>query len=169
MPEEQGKTEKLVYLLGAIYGDESFTKDKEIFFGVTDFEFIKNGNEKTKAHFYVCIWSYKDLNKFNELIGFVIKRKQILLEKAIKSYKKIQTRWKIKDYKKVINLRNIAGFGAYKIRQELLSEGIEVPQPTIESWIYGRVKITENTRGGANKMVERTKVEDNVILVGRNS
>lgn len=97
-----------------------------------------------KNNFYVCIWSYKDLNTFNKLIGFVIKRKQFLLEETIKSYKEIQTRWKSKDYKKVINLRNITGFGACKIREELLSGGIKIPRSTIESWIYGRTKITEN-------------------------
>lgn len=267
MPEELVRQEKLAYILGAIYGDGCFTKDRKVSFSSTDEEFIlkvvefiqqlfnikmsirktelskKNpnwrdslrfssrrlyklirhfnpssnvvpdivlkGNKKIKSsfiggffdaegnvdvrkvkrkdgrtdtmrhvkcfsnntklleqiknfleeldikssifrgkknNFYVCIWNYRSLCQFNKLIGFVIKRKQILLEKAIESYKEIQTRWKPKDYKKVIDLRNITGFGAYRIKQELLNEGIKIPQPTIESWIYGKTKITENSK-----------------------
>lgn len=261
------KEEKLAYLLGAIYGDGSFTNYKRIYFGSTDPEFtteivkiisdlfklkininlrkfsnpkhrpffyfqsrrlfqfisgfdlkkikkipnlIVNGNEEVKASFirgfydaecnvdirsvkrkdgrtdvirhvkcfsndrellkqikqfltqlkiklailrgkkenyYVCIWNYRSLKKFNELIGFVIKRKQMALVKALNSYKKIQTQWNSNTYNMVMNLRCMEKIGAKRIKNRLLNMGINVPQPTIESWIYGRSKISEKIGG----------------------
>jgi len=254
--------EKLAYLLGAIYGDGSFTKDGKIFFSSTDFEFIakvidiidelfnfktniclrrlslknpnwrdsfqfssrklygilksynqtiapsfiNSGNEKIKASFirgffdaeggidfreikrkdgrtdvirhvncfsnnkelleqikkflnelcikslifkgkknnyYICIWNYRSLKRFNELIGFVIKRKQLALTQAIDSYKQIQTHWDFITYSSVMNLRNKEKIGAKTIKQKL-KIAFNIPQPTIESWIYGRSKIPEN-------------------------
>lgn len=259
--------EKLAYLLGAIYGDGSFTKDGKIFFSSTDFEFIteiakiikklfnlemnirlrklsskninwkdsfefssrrlyrilKDYNQKTVPDFinlgnlrrkalflkgffdaegnvdfhkikrkdgridtirhvkcfsnnkklleqikqllrelkiksaifrskgenyYVCIWNYKSLKQFSKFIGFVIKRKQTTLMQALNSYKEIQTRWEFNTYSKVMNLRYKKKVGAKRIKQKLSLMGIEIPQSTIESWIYGRNKIIENKNGG---------------------
>lgn len=261
----EGKTERLAYLLGAIYGDGSFSKDKKIFFGVTDKDFIdevvaivyklfkvrlttriqklslknpnwkdyfnfssrelyrhlnkynprlgkelpkfiKNGSLQVKASFikgffdaegnvnvhpikrkdgrtdiirhvkcysnnikllkeikqflseleikseifrgkkenyYVCIWNYKGLTIFNEFIGFVIKRKQSKLEQALNSYKEIQNQWDVKTYKTVMKLRKTQKIGAKKIKQKLSSNDLNIPQSTIEAWIYGRYKVTE--------------------------
>jgi len=99
-------------------------------------------------NYYVVIWNYKSLNTFNRFVGFEIKRKQSLLNEAIKSYKEMQTRWKLKDYEKVINLRTATKFGSTRLDKLLLRGGIKIPQSTIEAWIYGRTKVTENKSGG---------------------
>jgi len=97
-----------------------------------------------KENYYVCIWNYRSLKKFNDLIGFVINRKKEVLVQAINSYKQIQTQWNFNTYKTVMDIRDKEKFGAKRIKQKLLGTGINVPQPTIEAWIYGRSKISEN-------------------------
>lgn len=100
------------------------------------------------SNYYVGIWNYRSLTEFRNLIGFEIKRKQSLLNEAIKSYKEIQTQWKLKDYEKVLNLRTATKFGSTRLGELLLKDGIKIPQPTIEAWIYGRTKVTEDKSGG---------------------
>jgi len=97
-----------------------------------------------KDNFYVGLWNYQSIKRFNELIGFIIKRKQLALVSTLDSYKVIQNRWDIKTYQTVMSLRNKEKIGAKRIKYKLLSNGINIPQPTIEAWIYNRYKITQN-------------------------
>ncbi len=83
----------------------------------------------------LTIWGYHSLTKFQKFIGFKINRKALLLEQAIRSYKEIQIRWSREIYETVIKLRK-TGLGATRIKYCL---NLNVPKPTIESWIYGGV------------------------------
>ena len=94
-------------------------------------------------NYYLCVWNYRNLSRFDELIGFVIIRKQKLLTKTLNSYKKVQTQWDFNTYKTVMNFRQKENIGPKSIRQKLLKIGFNVPQPTIESWIYGKSEIIE--------------------------
>jgi intein/homing endonuclease len=96
-----------------------------------------------KENFYVCIWNYKSLNNFKKHVGFVIKRKQFKLKKALNSYRQIQNRWTYETYKKVMEIRKKEKIGAFKIHQKMSEMGFNIPRPTIEAWIYGRAKITK--------------------------
>src|SRR3989304_7319825 len=91
-------------------------------------------------NYYVCIWNYKGLQKFNTNIGFIIQRKQRALNNALNSYKEIQTRWDFQTYDMVLKLRKQKKIGAEKIKRKLLKKNLNIPKPTIEAWIYGRTK-----------------------------
>lgn len=102
-----------------------------------------------KENFYVCIWNYQSIKKFYEMVGFVIKRKQAALISILNSYKEIQTRWDTDTYLTVMKLRDKEMIGSKRIKDRLSLKGINIPQPTIEAWIYKRYKISEK-QGGIN-------------------
>jgi DNA-binding transcriptional regulator WhiA len=94
-------------------------------------------------NYYICIWSYRNLKSFYESIGFVIKRKQEQLKEALNSYKEVQVQWNFNTYNTVMNFRRKENIGSRLIRKKLLNMSLNVPQPTIESWIYHRSRIIE--------------------------
>lgn len=125
-------------------------------------------NSKGDNH-CLCIWGYKSLLNFESHINFTIQRKRVLLRKAIESYKQIQTRWDIETYKLAMNIRKQKYIGATKIKKEISNFGFDVPKPTIEAWIYRKIRD-----GGINMVGETEQrrprsrsADDNVIFVGK--
>lgn len=41
-----------------------------------------------------------------------------------------------------MQIRKSQKIGAHKIQQKLLKNGINIPKPNLESWIYDRTKVT---------------------------
>jgi len=136
---KDGRTDVIRHVKGFSNNTKMLNEIKQI---LSTFDIKSKIFRGKKNNYYICIWNYRSLKIFNENIGFVIKRKQLSLEKALNSYKEIQTRWNFETYKKVMNLGKTKGIGAKKIKQELSRNGFNIPQPTIEAWIYGKSKIT---------------------------
>lgn len=144
-----------------------FSNDLELLKGISAFLKdlgIKSFIGKSKGKNYcITIWNYNSLINYKNSIGFNIKRKMLLLEKAISSYKEIQVQWDKSVYENVMRMRQEENIGAEKIKQKLSNLGLTIPKPTIEAWIYGKIR--------GDKMIDskgRQNSDENIIFIGKN-
>ncbi len=136
---------------------------KEISIFLKELE-IKSFTGKSKDKNYcLTIWGYNSLLNFKKSIGFSIKRKRLLIEKAISSYKEIQVQWDKSAYDTVMGMRQEENIGAEKIKQKLSNLGLTIPKPTIESWIYKKSRGVKMVDSKGNR-----DADDNVIFIGKN-
>jgi intein/homing endonuclease len=119
--------------------------------------------------YFLSIWSYQGLTRYREMAGFSIKRKSQKLDEVIGSYKEIQTQWNDGTYRAVMKLR-YKGLGARKIRTRFLEKGIDIPLPTVEAWIYRKVRnpeVTEMQEENVKTDRPKERARDNVVLIGK--
>ena len=122
--------------------------------------YIKSCITKSKGNNYrLIIWNYQSIYNYKKYINFNILRKREKLKKAIQTYKQIQTRWSNEVYNLAMYIRLRKNYGSVKIHKILLNYGFNVHKPTIEAWIYRKIKR------GETKMTENA---DNIVFVGKN-
>lgn len=90
----------------------------------------------------LLISNYKNLNLFHDLVGFGIPRKENRLKELIKSYKRIDRQYSVRDYKQVI-----VYYKKYKNCRKV-SKLAGIPPQTVQNWaLYGikprLIKIAE--------------------------